>query len=462
MVFSSAIFLFAFLPLTFFLSRVIPGQKGKNIVMTLCSLLFYAFGNLFYFPLLLISVVCNYVGGRLVARPQGRKAALAVTVGINLALLGVFKYADFAAQTVNALLGIHLPLPGITLPVGISFFTFQGLSYVIDVYRQPESVSRSFGKVLLYIVLFPQLVAGPIVKYLDVAEQIDHRIYTPEATAQGIIRFVRGLSKKLLLANTVGAAADAVFALSGAQLDFRLAWLGAICYFFQIYYDFSGYSDMALGLGQMFGFTFQENFLHPYASGSMKEFWRRWHVSLSSWFRDYLYIPLGGNRKGKVRTYLNKLLVFFCTGLWHGANWTFVLWGLWHGGCLMLEDFLREKKIRIPGLLSRIWTILMVLLAFVLFRADNLAQAGSMLGQMFTGFSITAEHTATLTELVTPALVFVLMLCAVFSFPVRQRLQRPEKGSWVIAAEIWTLLLFAVDVMVLASASFNPFIYFQF
>ena len=501
MVFSSAVFLFVFLPVTFVLSRVIPNRKGQNGALMALSLIFYAFGNILYLPLLLVSALINYTGGRLVMQPGNhRKGALAVTVILNLTILGVFKYADFAVETVNSLLGLAIPLPGIELPIGISFFTFQGMSYVIDVYREPQSGSRSFAKVLLYISFFPQLVAGPIVKYKDVAEQIDSRVCTPEMTSDGIVRFVRGLSKKLLLADTVGAAADSIFALTAAELDFRLAWLGAVCYFFQIFYDFSGYSDMAIGLGKMFGFTFLENFTHPYSATSIKEFWRRWHISLSSWFRDYLYIPLGGNRKGTARTYLNKLIVFFCTGLWHGASWTFVLWGLWHGACSLLEDFFRNHHIEFPKPVGRIWTILMAMMAFVLFRADTVAQAGVMFAQMFTGFAVTTSTSATLARLLSPTLSAALIVCAVFSFPVADRVRlwietkggmsgagRPGReegnavlregsgeagitgGFWYLAAgsipallQAASLCLLVLDILTLAGASFSPFIYFQF
>ena len=470
MVFSSAIFLFVFLPAVFVLSRLIPGRKGQNAVLMLLSLVFYAFGNIFYLPLLLVSALINYFGGRLVMRPGNhRKVALAVTVILNLSLLGVFKYTDFIVESVNALAGLAIPLPGIELPIGISFFTFQGMSYVIDVYREPRTGTRSLAKVLLYISFFPQLVAGPIVKYKDVAEQIDSRICTPEMTSDGIVRFVRGLSKKLLLADAVGAVADDIFALTAAELDFRLAWLGAVCYFFQIFYDFSGYSDMAIGLGKMFGFTFRENFAHPYASTSIKEFWRRWHISLSSWFRDYLYIPLGGNRKGTARTYLNKLIVFFCTGLWHGANWTFVLWGLWHGACSMWEDFLRSRHVEFPKLFGRIWTILMALMAFVLFRADTVGQAGMMFAQMFTGFAVTTSTSATLARLLTPTILTALAFCTVFSFPVADKVRSwmETKGGMAersipVLLQAASLCLLVLDIMTLAGASFSPFIYFQF
>ncbi|MCD7769194.1 MAG: MBOAT family protein, partial [Oscillospiraceae bacterium] len=356
MVFSSAIFLFAFLPIIFIAYRLVPGQKGKNWLLILFSLIFYSFGSLTYLPLLLFSVLCNYIAGLLVARPgRGRKAALVGAVIVNLTLLGTFKYLDFLIENINGILGTAIPLAGITLPIGISFFTFQGMSYVIDTYRNPDSGTKSFSKVLLYISLFPQLVAGPIVKYLDVSQQIDQRSCTPELTRQGIVRFIVGLSKKLLLANTLGLVADQVFSLTAAQLDVRSAWLGAVCYTLQIYFDFSGYSDMAIGLGKMFGFSFYENFRHPYCSASVTEFWRRWHISLSSWFREYLYIPLGGNRKGTARTRLNLLIVFFCTGLWHGASWTFVLWGLWHGAFRLLESITGLDKKHLP-VIGRLYT----------------------------------------------------------------------------------------------------------
>ncbi len=467
MVFSSAIFLFAFFPAVFVCYRLIPGQRCKNQVLILFSLVFYAFGSLVYTPLLLGSVLCNYLGGLLVARPgRFRKCFLAGTVAVNLLLLCIFKYLDFAIGNVNSLFGLSIPMAGITLPIGISFFTFQGMSYVIDVYRNPTTGSKSLHRVLLYIALFPQLVAGPIVKYLDVAEQIDHRTCTPELTSAGIRRFVIGLSKKLLLANTLGLVADQVFALSATALDLRTAWLGALCYTLQIYYDFSGYSDMAIGLGKIFGFTFYENFRHPYCAASMKDFWRRWHISLSSWFRDYLYIPLGGNRKGVLRARINRILVFFCTGLWHGASWTFVLWGLWHGGFLLLEDATglhRRKGLRALG---HIYTLLIVVFGFVLFRAESLPQAGQMMLAMVSGLSFTAESTAAFCNLCAPSVVVCLVFSAVCAVPVvpwlEERLRTRNSGLLQTVGLVGILLLYVVDILNLASTSFNPFIYFQF
>ena len=344
--------------------------------------------------LLLLSVLINYLFGLwLQSGKDHRRLAAGLAAAANLSLLGVFKYVDFIISTINSLSGADLALTGIVLPIGISFYTFQGMSYVIDVYRHPEWGTRNPGKLLLYISFFPQLIAGPIVIYHDVADQIDRRELTPELTLSGLRRFILGLGKKMLLANSTGEIADAVFAMTADQLDFRLAWLGAVCYTLQIYFDFSGYSDMAIGLGRMFGFRFLENFDLPYTAKSIKEFWRRWHISLSSWFRDYLYIPLGGNRKGAARTNLNKFIVFFATGLWHGANWTFVLWGLWHGLFSTLEGVGAIPKRLRESRLGHVYTMLVVILGFTLFRADTLADAEVMFaGHVHRIFHGSGQH----------------------------------------------------------------------
>ena len=431
--------------------------------------MFYSFGQPVYLPLLLLSVVMNYLFGLLLMSPAGRgkRWPAACAVAGNLLLLGTFKYLDFFAGILNTLPGVNLPLPGLTLPIGISFFTFQGLSYALDVSREPDAGTRSFGKLVLYISFFPQLIAGPIIKYHDVALQIDQRELTPELTILGLRRFITGFAKKLLIANTMGLAADRVFALEAGALDLRLAWLGAVCYTLQIYFDFSGYSDMAIGLGRMFGFTFQENFNLPYAARSIKEFWRRWHISLSSWFRDYLYIPLGGNRKGRARTMGNKIIVFFSTGLWHGANWTFVLWGMWHGLFSALEDAnVIPKRLR-ESVLGHVYTMLVVVLGFTLFRADSLAAAGVMFSQMFAGFQFTPAHTLTLISLLDRRTVVFLIAAVLLASGLPQRLvERLSKAApyavrqWVRTAAY--AALFALCVLNLSGASFNPFIYFQF
>lgn len=468
MVFSSPAFLFAFLPVCFILYRLLPNLRSKNALLTLASVVFYAFGEPVYVLLLLMSVIVNYLCGYfIVLRRPRKKLVLALAVVINLGFLSVFKYTDFAVSTVNHAFGLDLALPGIALPVGISFFTFQGLSYVIDVYRDETLVSRDFLKLALYISFFPQLIAGPIVKYHDVSLQIDQRETYPALTAAGLRRFILGLSKKLLLSNTVGQMADLVFTAGSDQLDVRTAWLGAVCYCLQIYFDFSGYSDMAIGLGHMFGFHFMENFDHPYVSASIQEFWRRWHISLSSWFRDYLYIPLGGNRKGKLRTGLNKCIVFFCTGLWHGASWNFVLWGLWHGLFMILEGFL-PKGGKLRRILGHAYTLLIVLLGFVLFRADTLSDAGLVFAKMFAGTEITLQSTALLRSMLTPYNLFILSLSVVFSLPLLPRVKRFAGGSGMAPALLRigsygvSAALFALCIMNLAGSQFNPFIYFRF
>ena len=469
MVFSSAVFLFIFLPVVFVLSRVLPGIRAKNILLLIASLLFYAFGEPVYILLMLASILVNFTAGRLLPLcGKGLdKLVLALAVVLNLGMLSLFKYTDFFLTTVNQVFSLEIPLTGIALPVGISFFTFQGLSYVIDVYRDREMCAKSIVKLALYISLFPQLIAGPIVIYHDVANQIDHRETTPELTADGIRRFVLGLGKKLLLANTAGRMADLVFTATAQQLDIRVAWLGALCYCLQIYFDFSGYSDMAIGLGRMFGFQFLENFNYPYVSSSIKEFWRRWHISLSSWFRDYLYIPLGGNRKGKLRTEVNKGIVFFCTGLWHGASWNFVLWGLWHGVFIILEDLL-PKGGKVRRAIGHVTTPLIVLLGFVLFRADTLGDAGRIFSQMFTGVDFTLQSDALLRNLLSPLNILTVVLGTAFSLPLLPKVKAYAQGEGKAAAALraGSYLacggLFLLCVINLAGSAFNPFIYFRF
>ena len=435
MVFSSTVFLFIFLPVAYVMYLVLPGIKAKNIWLIIISLLFYGFGEPVTVFLMVFSVLVNYFVARLIASAKKHKKLwLVLGVVFNLGLLGVFKYAGFFTETLNAILRTSIPVPQIRLPIGISFFTFQILSYVIDVYRDNSVVQRKFLNVLLYISLFPQLIAGPIVKYYDISQQIENRTLTPEATASGIKRFIIGLSKKVLIANTVGAAADAMFALQGSDMSALTCWLGAISYTLQIYYDFSGYSDMAIGLGQMLGFTFKENFNYPYTADSVQEFWRRWHISLSSWFKEYLYIPLGGNRKGKLRTALNRIFVFFCTGLWHGANWTFIVWGLLHGLFLMLESYkvIPLEKLKFKPF-KHIYTLLVVTVTFVIFRADTLTQALVFISKMFTGFDITAASLSAFTQQLSPFFLTISALAVIFSAPVvkltNDKLTQTKKGA---------------------------------
>ena len=384
MVFSSLEFLCIFLPAVFLLYTVIPVHKVRNGLLIAFSLVFYAYGEPVYVLLMILSSLVNYLCALWIGKSEKqKKLPLIIAIVFNLGTLVLFKYTGMFVTAFNSVTNLSVPVPDIILPIGISFYTFQALSYVIDVYRGEVGVQKNYFKVLLYISFFPQLIAGPIVKYRDIAEQIDNRSQSLEQIAQGLRRFVCGLAKKVLIANTMGQVADIIFAQSTSELGFLSAWLGAAAYLFQIYYDFCGYSDMAIGLGKMFGFTFKENFRYPYGARSVQDFWRRWHISLSTWFKEYLYIPLGGNRKGKARTALNRIIVFFFTGLWHGANWTFVLWGLWHGLFLLLEEYLPFLK-KLPKVLGHIYTMLVVLLGFVVFRADTIGYGFGYIGRMFS------------------------------------------------------------------------------
>ena len=475
MVFSSLPFLCIFLPAVFLLYTVIPSLKARNALLIVASLVFYAYGEPVYVLLMIFSSVLNYLCALWVAKDKRRKnrAALAVAVVINLGMLAVFKYAGMMVTTVNAVTGLTLPVPQIALPIGISFFTFQALSYVIDVYRGVVEAQKNYFRILLYISFFPQLIAGPIVKYRDIASQIADRSQDLEKIARGLRRFVCGLAKKVLIANTMGQAADVIFAQDLGSLSAPSAWLGAVAYIFQIYYDFSGYSDMAIGLGLMFGFEFKENFNYPYGAANMQDFWRRWHISLSTWFKEYLYFPLGGNRKGKPRTALNRLIVFFCTGLWHGANWTFVIWGLWHGAFLLLEEYVPVFK-KLPRALGSVYTMLVVTVGFVVFRAASLAYGAGYIGTMFTGFTVSDASLSLAVEQLTPWFVTMLAAAVIGCAPVRPLADRlrsvlyggsalsvPYKavqaGLYVLAFAglCWCLLR-------LAPSGYNPFIYFRF
>ena len=476
MVFSSVIFLCLFLPIVLGGYYLLPKREAKNLWLIAASLLFYAFSGLWYVLLLLFSVFCNYLAGLFVS---GRKGVLYVAVAVNLGVLGVFKYLTFLVRTVNQLPGVAIAVPSIVLPVGISFFTFQGLSYVIDVYRNERLKSTRFRDVLLYIALFPQLVAGPIVRYEDVADEIKSRRHTLEQLANGLRRFIIGLSKKLILADVCGSVVTLIYSAKSSALDSRTAWLAAVCYLIQIYFDFSGYSDMAIGLGLCFGFHFKENFNYPYISASIQEFWRRWHISLSTWFREYLYIPLGGNRKGKAKTYRNKLMVFFCTGLWHGANWTFIIWGLWHGFFIVAEDAAKKlfglgkhgknRRNPVETVLKHLYTLLVVLIGFVIFRADNMGQAFSMIGAMFSGIRASAQTGLLLAQCLTPLTMFALLFGLVGSTPVLPMVCRKaeqQTGSVYVCLRVLSyvgaLILLLVDILHLSAASYVPFIYFQF
>lgn len=466
MVFSSASFLFLFLPVMFVLHLVIPNIKVKNALLTAASLLFYAWGEGWYVLLMIASVLVNWILGLLIAKyPQRNKWFAALAVIANIGMLFAYKYVGFFIELLNLVPGVVLPAVNIPLPLGISFFTFQVLSYVIDVYREPEMVNKSFFSTLFYVSFFPQLIAGPIVKYHDVNEQIKSRHLTPEGISSGIRRFVIGVSKKLLIADVVAAVVDQVFALQPQEISGLCAWLAAILYCVQIYFDFSGYSDMAIGLGRMFGFEFKENFNYPYTALGIQDFWRKWHISLSTWFREYLYIPLGGNRKGVARTYLNLFIVFLATGLWHGANLTFVVWGLYHGVLMVLE---RAKILRLRWKwLTHIYTLLAVVIGFVIFRADSLSVAGAFLARMFTPSAFTAGFSDALSYC-TPYLLFTTVMAIVCSTPLLKTIQAKAAARPALAKTLQAvsyplcLVLLLICMTVLASNTYSPFIYFRF
>lgn len=472
MTFSSAIFLFSFLPITMILYSIPLPLRWKNGVLTAASLLFYAFGEPIYVFLMLASSFVNYLFGRLLEhedRAKGKKGLMALAVCFNVAILGVFKYAGFAVGSLNQIAGTAFPVPEIALPIGVSFFTFQALSYVIDVYRNPKVAEKDFGKVLLYISFFPQLIAGPIVRWEDLAEQLKHRKQDEDLLIQGLQRFVVGLFKKMAFANGLGCIADRVFALDMSDYAFWVAWLGAICYTLQIYYDFSGYSDMAIGLAGMFGFRLKENFAHPYAATSIQEFWKKWHMSLTSWFREYVYIPLGGNRKGKLRTECNKMLVFALTGIWHGANWTFIVWGLFHGLLSILEDSAFSMKRIKNKVIGNLYTWILVMLGFVMFRADTVAYGLQMIAAMFTNFHANPQSVSFFMEQMNAYAMTLLGLAILFSYPISNKLKAWSQGFATRHPKLWTgwryaeiLALLFVCMLQLASAAYNPFIYFRF
>jgi len=461
MVFSSLVFLCIFLPVVLILHTVIGNLKAKNGLLLAASLLFYAYGEPVYVFLMLLSALYNYIFALIVEKNHS-KLVLTLAVIVNLGMLAVFKYTGFILTNINALLGIAIPVPAITLPIGISFFTFQAMSYVIDVYRNEVGAQRNYAKVLLYISFFPQLIAGPIVRYVDIAREIDDRSVTLSQVAFGLRRFLVGLAKKVLISNAMAAAADYVFNAGAANINILAAWIGAIAYLMQIYYDFSGYSDMAIGLGKMFGFHFKENFNHPYIADTVQDFWRRWHISLSSWFRDYIYIPLGGNRVSRSRWIFNICAVWLLTGLWHGAEWNFVLWGGYYALLLLIDKlFLGRLLARLPKLLSGLFTFFWVTLGWVLFNADGLAPALENLRIMFSGIPSDLFAAVAADSSLLYALIYI-PLGLVCIFPWAKRIKLPDSLAGESLKNAASLALFGMSLVYLVSSGFNPFIYFRF
>jgi len=468
MVFSSVVFLFAFLP-TVLIGYYLLNPIFRNVFLLCSSLFFYTWGEPKFIFVMIASIAINYIIGMLIDKIyllMGKKGSVFVLAGgvlLNLALLVYFKYFNFIVLNLNNIFNLNLVVQNIALPIGISFFTFQGMSYIIDLYRREIPVQRNPISVALYISLFPQLIAGPIVRYSDIYLQINERKIDVEKFAQGIKRFIIGLSKKILLANVLGEVADLIFGTPFNQVDSLTAWLGIICYTIQIYFDFSGYSDMAIGLGKMFGFDFMENFNLPYISKSITEFWRRWHISLSTWFRDYLYIPLGGNRSGNV--YFNLLLVFVATGLWHGAAWNFLCWGLWHGLFLIIERIVKKKGIRTsaPGLIKWGYTMFVVVIGWVLFRADGIQGAFHYLMSMFN-FIERDFIRFSVWYYLDRHVLFTLFVAGVLSSHLPSYIMEKIKNAkCVMFVQPATLLfLMVLCVVFVVNSSYNPFIYFRF
>ncbi len=466
MVFSSTVFLCIFLPLVLLGYYICP-KRGRNLFLLIASLVFYAWGEPKYVFLMIFSIIANYVFGLLMDKfrrnSRRLRLMLVLSVVVDLGLLGVFKYTDFIISNLNAAFGASFDLLKLALPIGISFYTFQAMSYTIDVYRGDVKVQRNIIDFGMYITMFPQLIAGPIVRYADVEEQLHERRVTAQDFSEGAMRFVVGLGKKVLLANQIGALWSEIYALGGSS-SALMAWLGAIAFTFQIYFDFSGYSDMAIGLGRMFGFKFPENFRYPYQSVSITDFWRRWHITLSTWFREYLYIPLGGNRRGFARQALNLLIVWTLTGFWHGAGWNFVLWGLYYFAVLFVEKlFLLKALDRAPKILRHIYSLLLIVLGWVIFACDDITVLLPFIGSMFGANG--ALGGLDLYWLTTKAVL--LIICCVASTELPKKLmisldgRLGERPAFILKS-VLTLLLLCLSMVFLIGDSYNPFLYFRF
>lgn len=482
MLFSSPIFLYLFLPFTLLGYYLLP-KHFKNYWLLICSLIFFAWGGVSFTTILIGSIIINYAFGLLIQSNIENRAGyrwLVVGVSCNIIILGIFKYANFFTQNINELLESlsisKISQTDIVLPVGISFYTFHSLSYLVDIYRRKTTAQKNIFNLALYISMFSQLVAGPIIRYSDVWQQLTQRTHTLLKFSSGVERFLIGLAKKVLLANTFGRIADAIFVQDPSQLGALNSWLGIICYTFQIYCDFAGYSDMAIGLGRMFGFEFMENFNFPYLAKSVKEFWRRWHISLSTFFRDYVYIPLGGNRVNKSRQYVNLIIVFFLTGFWHGASWSFVVWGLFHGFFLLMERLFLDRILeRTWKPLANMYTLLVVIFAWVLFRADTLTYALNYWKAMFD-FRVGEQQLSQFLSLMNKELYTAFILAVLGSFGffnflgiyINRILYNDNKitAAFAFSYHIGSVIVYAT-LMILCSLylianTYNPFIYYKF
>lgn len=466
MLFSSISFIYVFLPAVCFL-YLITRKELHNPILLIASIIFYAWGEPRYLAIMLVTIMVNYLGALMIEKyPLKKKLTLVFTVAVNLGFLVYFKYFNFILGNINALLHTNIDFIKVIMPIGISFYTFQAMSYLIDVYRGECKAQKDIYKLALYICLFPQLIAGPIVKYHDVAEQIDSREVNFEKVDIGVKRFIIGLAKKMLIANAMGAVADKIFIQAPDTFTPLVAWIGSFAYSLQLFYDFSGYSDMAIGLGLIFGFRFMENFNYPYISKSITEFWRRWHISLSTWFKQYVYIPLGGNKISPNRTYINLAVVFFLTGLWHGASWNFIFWGLWNGFFIILEKMTgwhKETDKPFINFLKHIYTIFIFVLGWVMFRADNMHYAAIYLKNMFGlvkvhDIAYAINYYGDTVEILT---FIIAVICAmpVFSKILEIKQERKILRSIV---NIWLIILFILSTAAVAASTYNPFIYFRF
>ncbi len=461
MLFSTTIFIYIFLPIVL-IGYYLINPKFRNLFLLISSLVFYAYGEPKFVFIMITSILINYIMGLIInyfsnSKNYIRRIVLFISLALNIGLLVYYKYIDFIIVNFNELFNSNFNLLNIILPIGISFFTFQGMSYLIDLHWKKYDVQKNIVNLALYIALFPQLIAGPIVRYKDVNEQIVKRKHTIDKFSVGIKRFIIGLSKKIIIANTFAIIADNVF--NNPVNETSLAWIGILAYAIQIYFDFSGYSDMAIGLGKMFGFDFLENFNYPYISTSITNFWRRWHISLSSWFKDYIYIPLGGSKKGNV--YFNLSIVFLVTGLWHGASWTFILWGIWHGMFIIIERLLKKFKFKIFTPIKLFYTLIIVLIGWVLFRSSSLEYAVNYIKLMFDISSFSPD---TNTLLIMKENITIFIIAILSATPIIKKISDKFSGKDILyGIETFIyIILFIINITFIVTSQYNPFIYFNF
>ncbi|NLC03428.1 MAG: MBOAT family protein [Tissierellia bacterium] len=468
MVFSSILFLFYYLPIVLTIYFISP-RKYRNLVLFLSSLFFYAWGEPRYIWIMLFSTLVDFTCGKRIhfykTQDQINKAKLWLSVSLfaNLGLLGFFKYSDFLIQNINNLFSTSIPLLGFALPIGISFYTFQTMSYTIDVFREETEVQNNIISFGTYVTLFPQLIAGPIVRYKTVAHEIDNRIESFDLFGEGVKRFILGLGKKVLLANSIGLIWENISAGDIYALPTMTAWIGILAFAFQIYFDFSGYSDMAIGLGKMFGFNFLENFNYPYTSRSITEFWRRWHISLGTWFKEYLYIPLGGNRVSKLLNVRNILIVWMLTGIWHGTSWNFALWGLYFGIILIIEKFILMKYLeKLPSFFRRLYTLSLVLISWVIFAFDSFSDGFQYIERLFNAGKGGLYNGNSIYLLYTNIILFLVLIIASTSIPKTLWEKRNVKFKGIIIENIYLLFILVLSIAYLVDQSYNPFLYFRF